>query len=430
MAARKKTRQPGMTSAITGAGIRVMLYAHDTLGLGHIHRSLRIAQALRDRYPEMSILQITGSPQAYRYRYPPRVDYVKLPSVFKVGDDRYDPRYLNMPFQSILELRTSIILETAKRYRPHMLLVDHKPLGMKEELLPTLRWLQACDNPPFTVLGMRDILDEPGAVKKIWTEKGIYRAFSDFYDHIAIYGCPDIFDPVSSYDFPPDVRSKTSFCGYISDGDSEERAIQHREMSHRNDRKLVLVTTAGGDGAGELIIGNYLDALRSYRSDIPFDSLIVTGPFIPDELWNRFKRESRHLPVRLLKYVSGMSAFINRSDLVVSTAGYNSLTDILAFARRALLIPRTVFREYKHDEQLIRAERFSSLGLVSFMHPDRVRPGLLLETVESMLAGKDSPLDKARIEKMIPLDGRQRLMDFLTERLATIRHDMETGPQS
>ena len=66
---------------------RVAIYSHDTFGLGHLTRSTRIARGVLEGFPNASVLFLTGSPIAHRFKFPPRVDYVKLPSVVKKGPE-------------------------------------------------------------------------------------------------------------------------------------------------------------------------------------------------------------------------------------------------------------------------------------------------------------------------------------------------------
>ena len=121
---------------------RVMIYSHDTYGLGHLRRCLKISEGLKRVYPELSILLLTGSPHAGRYPLPEGMDFIKLPSVVKTGEASYLPRSLKSSFDTVLELRQNIILEAAKAFEPTMMLVDHSPLGMKGELKKTLFWLK------------------------------------------------------------------------------------------------------------------------------------------------------------------------------------------------------------------------------------------------------------------------------------------------
>src|SRR5688572_21548735 len=74
---------------------RILLYSHDTFGLGNIRRTLLLSQALTEEFPNASILIVTGSPVIHAFRIPDRIDYIKLPSLDRVDSDSYEPRFLH-----------------------------------------------------------------------------------------------------------------------------------------------------------------------------------------------------------------------------------------------------------------------------------------------------------------------------------------------
>ena len=64
---------------------RLMVYSHDTYGLGNLRRMLSICQTLSDAFPEMTILLLSGSPMMQSFRMPARLDYIKLPCLTRVA---------------------------------------------------------------------------------------------------------------------------------------------------------------------------------------------------------------------------------------------------------------------------------------------------------------------------------------------------------
>lgn len=388
----------------TGAGLRMLIYSHDSFGLGHLRRCLKISGALKACYPDLSILLVTGSPQVHRYILPAGIDYVKLPAVRKTADEQYEPRSMATTFERVFNLRSHMLLDTVKDYLPHLLLVDHSPLGMKGEMRPALDWLRTENRATETILGLRDILDEPEKIVPQWQAKGMYGLMMSYYDHILIYGCPTVFNPVESYQFPRELAAKSSFCGYIAE-QSSDRGNGNGALKHK---KFVLVTIGGGDGAGEIVVGTFIDMLRRYADLISFDSMAITGPFIAEELWGNVRTRAKGLPIVIRKFVSQTRPYLQKSDLVISTGGYNSTTEILTFARRALIIPRILYRK----EQLLRARRLAELGIVSFMHPDQATPQLLFETINTHLADKTEPLSEARDKALLQFDGSARLVQY------------------
>src|SRR5215218_5743497 len=123
-------------------GTTVAFYSHDTYGLGHLRRTLLLAHALQNRWPGLSQLIVTGSPLAHGFPLPPGADYEKLPSVVKVGRDRYQPAVLPIPFEAVSALRRDLLLATADHVRPDLLVVDNVPAGLEGEIVPALLHLK------------------------------------------------------------------------------------------------------------------------------------------------------------------------------------------------------------------------------------------------------------------------------------------------
>jgi predicted glycosyltransferase len=114
---------------------------------------------------------------------------------------------------------------------------------------------------------------------------------------------------------------------------------------------------------------------------------------------------AKGLPVNLQTFVPSTAAMVRRAELVIATAGYNTTTDLLSMAKRALLIPRVLYRQ----EQWIRAHRLHELGLATCLHPEKVTPESLFAAIQSTL--QDTPLVRARA-KGLPLDGARNFAEF------------------
>jgi PAS domain S-box-containing protein len=112
-----------------GAGTRILVYSHDTFGLGHLRRCLSLVRTLCARYPRASALLVTGSPMVHRYPMPNGADYVKLPALRKVESEQYEARTLHIGGAEIRTMRSNLILHTVRDFDPNVLLVDHSPTG-------------------------------------------------------------------------------------------------------------------------------------------------------------------------------------------------------------------------------------------------------------------------------------------------------------
>ena len=111
---------------------RVLIYSHDTFGLGNIRRMLEVARHLVDSSPDLSVLIITGSPMLHAFRIPARVDYVKLPCLWRNVEGRYAARFLDLSLEATVRLRANIISGTIADFEPDLILVDKKPFGVED----------------------------------------------------------------------------------------------------------------------------------------------------------------------------------------------------------------------------------------------------------------------------------------------------------
>ena len=108
-------------------GERALYYSHDSLGLGHLRRTLLISEGLNRHFPKLSSLIVTGSAMVHSFRVSSRVDYVKLPSVTKIAREEYASRSLDLSFPETLQLRQEIVYNTAVHYAPDFVFVDTVP---------------------------------------------------------------------------------------------------------------------------------------------------------------------------------------------------------------------------------------------------------------------------------------------------------------
>ena len=99
---------------------RVVLYSHDTFGLGHLRRSRALASALTQSGTVGSAIILTGSPVAGRFTFPRAVDHVRLPGVKKLADGSYVSQNSGMDIEATTALRTGLIESTVTQYDPRI----------------------------------------------------------------------------------------------------------------------------------------------------------------------------------------------------------------------------------------------------------------------------------------------------------------------
>ena len=109
--------------------LRLMVYSHDSFGLGNIRRMLAICEHLHASIRGVSILIISASPMLHTFRVSPGIDYIKLPCLRRTEDGDLDVRFLDLDLSEIVRLRRELILSAVQSFRPDVVLVDKMPDG-------------------------------------------------------------------------------------------------------------------------------------------------------------------------------------------------------------------------------------------------------------------------------------------------------------
>ncbi len=336
---------------------RLLIYSHDSFGLGHIRRTRAIAHSLVARRDDLSVLILSGSPVVGSFEFCGRIDFVRIPGVVKLRHGDYASYSLDMGIEEIMTLRAEIIRRTAEVFRPDVFLVDKEPLGMKGEVRDTLTMLKAQGT--VNILGLRDVMDDPGQLADEWDRKSAIPALRDLYDQVWVYGLPEVFAPLDGLPIPASVTAKTAYTGYIRRS-TLQGVAKPRPAGLKSPYVLV---TAGGGGDGEDLIDWVLGAYE-HDPDIPVRAFVVLGPFMPANLQARFRDRARRLDkVAMTTFEPNLESIMKRAEGVVSMGGYNTFCEILSFDKPALVVPRAVPRMEQH----IRAARAQELGLLTML---------------------------------------------------------------
>ena len=82
-------------------GIRVLIYSHDSFGLGHLRRCRAIAHSLVGEISKLSVLILSGSPIIGSFDFRARVDFVRVPGVIKLRNGDYTSLKLHLDIEQI-----------------------------------------------------------------------------------------------------------------------------------------------------------------------------------------------------------------------------------------------------------------------------------------------------------------------------------------
>lgn len=340
-------------------GKRLLIYSHDSFGLGHLRRCRAIAHDLVDRFKGLSVLILSGSPIIGSFDFKARVDFVRVPGVIKLRNGEYTSLSLHIDIEKTLAIRSSIIQHTAEAFDPHMFLVDKEPQGLRGEIIETLKMLRKRGT--RCVLGLRDVMDDPERLEIEWRRKRVIPALEQLYDDIWVYGLPEIFDPVAEIPGMAAVAEKLTYTGYLR-RHLPDTAGYPTDYTIPN-RPFILTTAGGGGDGGELIDW----VLKAYETDpnIPYDMMVLFGPFMQLEERMAFQARVNKLErVHALTFEARIERLFQEAAGVIAMGGYNTFCEILSFGKPSLIVPRTMPRR----EQALRAERAEKLGLLRCLH--------------------------------------------------------------
>jgi predicted glycosyltransferase len=381
---------------------RILLYSHDTFGLGNIRRTLLLAQEFIEQYPRAAVLLITGSQMIHSFRIPEGVDYIKLPCLDRIDAERYESRFLLECSEAVKRTRRAIIERTVLGFAPDLMIVDKRPAGVDGELSDTLTALRNGNFPTRLVLGVRDILDEPRKTRETLKNNHSFEIIRDYYDEVWIYGSQSIFDTVSEYEFPEDVAQITHYCGYLK----RPTAAVRRDVGPPH----VLVTTGGG-GDGSRMIETYLQGLSNLPRNVALKSTIVFGPQMSVDKRSALVSSFGYLTdVEFREFEPDLTKLYAEADLVVSMAGYNTVCELMSFGRNAILVPRA----QPVKEQLIRARLLAAAGLFEMVEPNDLAPETLMTKVLASL--KHAPDRPVRVDLQGLPRIRERMRELLEEK--------------
>lgn len=402
--------------------VKVVLYSHDTFGLGHLRRNLAIATRLLDYDGKFSVRLLTGSPVIHRWNLPDGLRVHPLPPVVKTGAEQYAARDGNQLFGMVKGYREALILKVILRYRPDVFLVDHAPAGMNGELLSTLALIRRELPYTRTIIGLRDILDSPAIVQKIWCEQQIYPLLEQAYDDIFVYGSRALFDVVEGYGMSSVLGARVRYCGHVVAAPAAHAHSTGQDQpcwnSDRPQGRPVVLVTAGGGGDGFSLMDAYLRALEH----LPLGrvhSVVVTGPLMPGGENDTLRQRVASRPdVELVDYTTDLVPSLRAADLVVAMAGYNTSAEIMALRKRAILVPRAAPRA----EQRMRASLLAKLGAVWSVEPDADLAQKLAALIPTALASQP-PLERAHA--LIDLNGAERVAQYLLESSSVVAAPLE-----
>ena len=387
----------------------LLLYSQDTRGLGHITRTLTIANHVLETFTNCVAYVVTRSKVAPEFPWPHRCDFIKLPARRTPRTVLRTPEEDHASIEQFRALRSQILRDVALGLRPDLVFVDHEPLGSSSEFRDGLWALKQQSPGTRFVFGLRDIMDDPDRIRDEWQEAGVYDAFENLYDGIAVFGSPRLYDVAEAYDIPEAVRPKLYYCGYVvRDFPPATPWEIRRQYGLPANGRLVMASVGSGRDGCAVLKHAHTAIARLQAHDPDLSAILVTGPFMPEE--EALPLQAMSTPRCRMVPFADVFQLMAVADAAVCMGGYNTLCEGMVTACPMVIVPRATNKV----EQLIRAELLAAHDLARSVHPSEAGEESLAEALEWALA-RDRRTQARQVREAVPsFDGAAQLTGYLS----------------
>ncbi|MBB3462577.1 glycosyltransferase family protein [Rhizobium sp. BK377] len=352
---------------------RIFFYVQHLLGIGHIARASRIANALVKDGLEVTIvtggLPVPGFPGE-------GVRTVELPPVVasNVGFSGLADADGQAAGEEFLSRRRDLLLQAFEETKPDVVIIEAFPFGrrqMRFELLPLLDAVERASPRPKLLSSVRDILQEN---RKPGRDEETVKLIKDHFDAVLVHGDPDFVRLEDTFPLTAEIAGRLRYTGLVAPPPAPEPA-----------ETFDIIASAGGGAVGLELIRATRGAAALLPADISW--LLITGPNLPAADFSTLS-EDAPANVRMVRFRKDFPSLLGGAKVSISQAGYNTVGDLLRTQCRPILIPFVAAGE---TEQTVRAERLQALGLAEILPEEGLTFEDLKAAVERALAAPLRP---------------------------------------
>lgn len=346
----------------------VFYYVQHLLGIGHVRRSVAIANSLARH--DMRVHFVGGGNPVPDLGLDSNIEFSQLPPIrARDGDfsdlvDEHDTPVDEKWWKSRRERLLSLWMQS----QAPILITESFPFArymMRHELIPLLEETRRQSFSRINICSVRDI---PQPKRKSERAGQIIDILDRYYDRILVHGDRKIATLDETF---PEVVSDCGniaieYTGYVDNNSS----ISDSSVPASD----VLVSTGGG--ATGLPI--YQASIEAARSDTSRQWRLLIGPNVEDGVFSSL-RASAVENVIVERNRHDFRAVLQAASVSVSQGGYNTTVDLLRTQVPAVLIP---YAKGGEVEQASRAEKFAAFGHAVVLDENELSSTTLLEALD------------------------------------------------
>ncbi len=349
--------------------LRVFFHVQHLLGIGHLRRAAAIARAMVEAGLEVTIASggepVDEIPLAGRLvQLPPaRAADEAFSAILDAGGRPIDADWRRQ--------RRDLLLAAFAASGADLVLVELFPFGRRAfgfELLPLLEAAAAARPRPAVVSSVRDILVAKKDVKRRRETLALVRRF---FDRVLVHGDANLVPFGASFPEADEIADAITYTGYVVEASppaADDAAAGSGE---------VLVSAGGGSVGLPLFEAALAARPLSAAADLPWR--LITGPNLPQAAAAALAATGGAVVER---FRADFRILLANCRLSVSQAGYNTVMEIVALGRRAVLVP---FAAGQEMEQTLRARLLAERGAVQLVEAAELSPAALARAIDRAL---------------------------------------------
>lgn len=372
----------------------VLFYCQHARGMGHLVRSLALAQAMARQF---RVVFLNGGVFPDHIPVPDDIEFRHLPPLGFDAQSQLLSLSTEYSLAQACAARRAMILHELRSLEPDVLFIELFPFGRKkfsDELLPLLARAHVMANRPQIFCSVRELL-VTGRARQQEHDDRAARILNEFFDAVLVHGDVEFAQLDETFRPRVPLRIPVHYTGFVC----ARTAAVAREKSRTD-----IIVSAGGGLVGGDLLKTAIAAHKIAWPQLQRPMKVIAGPFLPQQDWLSLTALAKDTStLALIRSVPGLQSELRSAMLSISQCGYNMAMDILASNTPALVVPYVGDGE---TEQTDRAQRLTRLGLLLYMAPERLSPLALAATMREMLTFQPR-------KSGLNLDGAQRTNEYL-----------------
>ncbi len=381
---------------------KIMFYCQHVLGMGHFIRSMALVEGMSR---EFDVCFVNGGEVIDGFKMPENISIENLPPLKSDENFKTLEGASGESVSDIKYARLNQLLKCYEDFQPDLVVIELFPFGRKNfsfELLPLLARIRL-EGKTKVVCSLRDILVQKRdqAKHEAWVCKMLER----YFDSVLIHADPSFQKLEETFAAFGSINVPVNYTGYVIQPEPE---VNEEPIALREDKPLFLASIGGGRVGVELLTAS-IEASNLLAERLEHQLLIFTGPYLPDEQFVDLQKRVANEPQIILKrFTANFLSYMEKADVSISMAGYNTCMNILSTGVQALVLP---FKGGNNDEQSLRSHKLEALGLLNVLDTKRLDGQYLAEHIK----GKLEPQENRTTLNLNGVETTTQLLQTLTK---------------